>query len=131
MRKAQGLSLNYVVVGVIALVVLVVIVLVFTNRMRPFIHLPDNVPKTCKNYGGIWKETCGANEYSYIAVEDADEHAGYHCCVPKDFNARCRNRGGSVKPLGRNPNCEKVCGSNKVFESGKDSNGNPVCCCSS
>lgn len=33
-RKAQGLSLNYVIVGIIAVVILVVIVLIFTQGLR-------------------------------------------------------------------------------------------------
>ncbi|HDP74093.1 MAG TPA: hypothetical protein ENN46_04040 [Candidatus Woesearchaeota archaeon] len=36
MRKAQGLSLNFVIVGIIALVVLVVIILIFTGGFGNF-----------------------------------------------------------------------------------------------
>ena len=60
MRKAQGLSLNFVIVGIIALVVLVVIILVFTGGLGNFgggtseVRY-NNLKQECDDKGGEWQ----------------------------------------------------------------------------
>ncbi len=81
MKKAQGLSLNYVVVGVIGLVVLVVIILIFTSGMKNVKNTTGTTPPTCQELGGNWKKECNNEEREVLAVKDAIEHAGEVCCI--------------------------------------------------
>lgn len=47
-KKAQGLSLNTIVIAAIVLIVLVVLILIFTGRMGDFItNLLSETEKTC------------------------------------------------------------------------------------
>ncbi len=58
MKKAQGLSLGYVVVGIIAVVVLVVIILIFTGGMNNVINPVENISnQKCQTptSGCTWK----------------------------------------------------------------------------
>jgi len=59
MRKAQGLSMNYVIVGIIALVVLVVIIIIFVTGMREPSEFARGSPEyaaanACDTAGGVW-----------------------------------------------------------------------------
>ncbi len=61
MKKAQGLSMNYVIVGIIALVVLVVIILIFTTGMREPAEMSRDSPEyaarnACDLGGGVWSD---------------------------------------------------------------------------
>ncbi len=90
MKKAQGLSLNYVVVGVIALVVLVVIVLVFTSGMRKTNENLNQAVKNCKEFAqsgetAEWmtEEECKQQQNYRIIMnaKDQPDHMGMVCCV--------------------------------------------------
>ncbi|MDK2850006.1 MAG: hypothetical protein PWP03_173 [Candidatus Woesearchaeota archaeon] len=86
-KKAQGLSLNYVVVGVIALVVLLVIILIFTSGISPFHKTTLNLSnQKCEDIGH-WensKESCKDGEKPLTSgFSDALEpkNMGKICCV--------------------------------------------------
>jgi len=89
-KKAQGLSLNMVVIGAIALIVLVVILVIFLTNMRPMSKLPKTA-STCSQFTTVnpsytcspnkWTKSCpsGYDNYDkYIA--DATLHGGESCC---------------------------------------------------
>ena len=78
MKKAQGLSLGYVVVGIIAVVVLVVIILIFTGGIQPLNETADNITgQTCE---GQWREKCLDNEKQLLG-SFSDLEVGKVCCV--------------------------------------------------
>lgn len=83
MRKAQGLSLNYVVVGIIAVVVLVVIIMIFTGGMQPVGEEAENIMnKTCETMGGTWQDSCENGRTVYpTSSQDVMSHQGSVCCV--------------------------------------------------
>ncbi|HDP74094.1 MAG TPA: hypothetical protein ENN46_04045 [Candidatus Woesearchaeota archaeon] len=66
MKKAQGLSLNFVIVGIIALVVLVVVILIFTGGVTPVDKessdmLLASFTNQCEQLNGIVKELDDSN----------------------------------------------------------------------
>ena len=73
MKKAQGMSLNVIIVAVIALIVLIVLILIFTGKVKLF--------------GGT-------------ATETASQYTGQKCEIPGTNNEcmdeiPCKQRGGS------------------------------------
>jgi len=76
MKKAQGLSLNVIIVAVIALVVLIVLVVIFSGRAKFF---------------------------STTTSETAGQFTGDKCEIPGTLNycmgddIECRNRGGTFR----------------------------------
>ena len=62
-KKAQGLSLNTVIIAAIVLIVLVVLVMVFTGRMGGFTSgISDQTEKTCKEAGGKDDNGCAPDK---------------------------------------------------------------------
>jgi len=53
-KKAQGISLNVIVIAAIALLVMVVLILVFTGKIGNFTSNVD----VCENKGGVCRESC-------------------------------------------------------------------------
>ena len=80
MKKAQSLSINTVVVAAIALLVLVVLIAIFSGRMR---IVGGNV-RSCSVQKGECKETCDdVFEVPYPGTDCADREDGLTtCCVP-------------------------------------------------
>jgi hypothetical protein len=84
MKKAQGMSMNVIIIAVIALVVLIVLVLVFTGKTKFFgkqtsdtasqftgqrCAIPGTSNKcldetTCNNQGGAWTQAPVSGGYS-------------------------------------------------------------------
>jgi len=60
MKKAQGISINVIIIAVIALIVLVVIAVVFTGRFTIF----SRGVKSCEEKGGI----CVSYNKAYISA---------------------------------------------------------------
>ncbi|MDK2850007.1 MAG: hypothetical protein PWP03_172 [Candidatus Woesearchaeota archaeon] len=83
MKKAQGLSLGYVVVGIIAVVVLVVVILIFTGGMQPLNQqAQDLTNKKCEDVGGTWEVSCPEGQKQAMgAFADYKENIGKVCCV--------------------------------------------------
>ena len=71
-RKAQGISINTIIIAAIALIVLVVLVMVFTGRIGVF---SKGVGETaaCATLGGKCQtEPCNSNQEQIISALDCD-----------------------------------------------------------
>ena len=91
-KKAQGLSLNMVVIGAIALIILVVILVIFIGGMNPFKKQMKHAPcsqlknKNKQVSGCSWTDgsTCTSTNQedytAYVTPEDATAHTGQICC---------------------------------------------------
>jgi len=82
LKKAQGISINTIIVAAIALIVLVVLVVIFTGRMGQW----GISTKDCVLQGGRCAPECGSVDYGtedypieYTAWECKDE--GDICCI--------------------------------------------------
>ena len=101
-KKAQGISVNIIIIAAIALIVLVVLVAIFTGRMGMFGQKIAEINKPCAKYilkstittadggtkeetysDGSWKTECGNDEKQAIAVSDANQHPNQVCCLKK------------------------------------------------
>jgi len=84
MKKAQGISINTIIIAAIALIVLVVLIAVFTGRISLWGTGLDQAQtgKTCNEQGGAWRVECGPLEKSVYGVfTDAKDHQGQQCCI--------------------------------------------------
>ena len=78
-KKAQGISINVIIIAAIALIVLVVLVAIFTGRLAIF---SKEVAETGQDCEGTWEiEPCGEGFVEAFGARDADENLGKHCCV--------------------------------------------------
>jgi hypothetical protein len=77
-KKAQGMSLNVVVVAVIAIVILVVLIVIFSGKTRLFTKtLAD-----CEAKGGTCQRSCGIGEISHVGTNCASDPDGKtKCCA--------------------------------------------------
>ncbi len=88
-KKAEGLSLNYVIIGIISLVVLVVIILIFTSGITPFHKTTMNITNQKCEQIGHWEDSpdkCKNDEEPLTSgFLDALEpqNMGKVCCVKK------------------------------------------------
>ena len=90
MKKAQGMSMNVIIIAALALIVLVVLAVVFMNKMGGFVGESDS----CENNGGrcvydapLGSNPCGAYEVrrtgrNYMCPEIGGERG--ICCVGVD-----------------------------------------------
>ena len=75
-KKAQGLSLNTIIIAVIVLVVLVVLIVIFSGKLGDFNEV-SNCPGDCKK--GLTASCDGARR----VVMDCDKDKGLDtCCIP-------------------------------------------------
>ena len=81
-RKAQGLSLNTIIIAAIVLVVLVVLFLIFTGRMGSFAVGVDNTTKSrdCLSLGyyPVNEDSCNIGDRYFLPVEGLGP--GQVCC---------------------------------------------------
>lgn len=81
MKKAQGLSMNIIVMAAIALLILVILAIIFMGRMGVF----GQQVAACKNQGGNCRDACVSPEIEYgpasAACISADGAKPY-CCIP-------------------------------------------------
>ena len=81
-KRAQGLSLNVVIIGVILLIVLAVVLIIFNGGMGRFSSGTECPPNHCKN-----KQTdCNAQEYAIpmkCKLGSGGTSVGTYCCYPK------------------------------------------------
>lgn len=92
-KKAQGLSINVIIVAAIALIVLVVLVAIFTGKLGTFGEEVSDVGQTCTDfkstiddteYTAAWQSSsCDENQREIFTATDADDHIGQHCCLQK------------------------------------------------
>lgn len=97
MKKAQGLSMNVIIMAVIAIIVLVILVFVFRDRIA---MMQKNIDQTCVEQGGECaaatsgkaKYTCDNDKIKTIAkgckktgliapIGEEMKHSG-PCCLP-------------------------------------------------
>ena len=77
MRKAQGLSLNVIIIAAIALIVLVVISVIFASRSQIF----GTETRSCTNKGGTCRDDgCLDNEAKIGDSTNTD--CPNECCLP-------------------------------------------------
>jgi len=98
MKKAQGLSINVIIITVIALIVLVVLAAIFTGRIAIFGQRVGSIGNDCTNHwaevdgsqdqAGWQIESCEADEKEIFTALDANEFPGEHCCVTFEAGAR-------------------------------------------
>ena len=81
--KAQGISVNTIIIAAIALIVLVVLIAVFGGRMGLWGEGMDKATEGTKCTDvGSWKSECETGEEAaYGKFEDADKYPGLFCCV--------------------------------------------------
>lgn len=80
MKKAQGISINVIVVAAIALLVLVVLSVVFLGRFGIFTQQSAD----CENKGGrcvVGDCPTGTNSYSAWACPETTSGASQTCCI--------------------------------------------------
>jgi hypothetical protein len=92
-KKAQGISIDVIIVAAIALIVLVVLIAIFTGRFAIFGQKVAETGKECSAYtfieggvtygGGAWKASCATDEKLVTAVTDANKHPTEVCCLKK------------------------------------------------
>ena len=75
MKKAQGLSLNIVVIAVISLVVLIILIAIFTGKIGIF---GENL-KDCSSKGGKCVSRGQCESYQLISTATCSE--GEVCCM--------------------------------------------------
>ncbi len=78
MKKAQGMSMNVIIIAAIALIVLVILSVIFIGRMGAF----GAASKDCTKLGGTcYASPCSAQGLSPHPSADCDE--GQFCCTQK------------------------------------------------
>lgn len=83
--KAQGISINTIIIAAIALIVLVVLIAVFAGRMGIWGKELDDAEKAtkCTASNGRWASECepDVEEAVYGPFEDQDQNPGLTCCI--------------------------------------------------
>lgn len=84
LRKAQGLSMNVIIVAVLALLVLVIISVIFTSKMRSTRQSID----ACENNGGecVNKDIASDSEYEGIH----NDYCGGYDSITTQYE--CKNK---------------------------------------
>jgi len=80
MKKAQGMPMNVIIIAALALIVLVILAVVFMNKMGGFVKETD----TCVNNGGSCvdkSDGCGAYQREKTGDINYQCPKGKICCV--------------------------------------------------
>ena len=78
MKKAQGLSLNTIIIAALVIMVLVILILVFTGRMGNF----SSSSESCQAKGGRCDIDCDDGEMEGIGVLGGDcPSEDQICCI--------------------------------------------------
>lgn len=85
-KRAQGLSINVIIIVAIALIVLVVLIAVFTGRMGSFIGGVDTAQScssSCQAFGGAMgpASDVGSCNGRYVPGKFSDVTSGVCCCT--------------------------------------------------
>ena len=102
-KRAQGLSINVIIVAVIGLIILVVVIAMFTGRLGTFGEglgkATEGFEKTCGELGGaptvIDKDSACTDDKVEILSKDALPGSGKKCCRCKTWNGAANNGAGS------------------------------------
>ena len=90
-KKAQGLSINVIIIAAIALIILVVLIAIFTGRLGSFsagVSQTVTCENSCKAFGmddgDAGKSSCEQDRANrFVPGDYADVDLGC-CCVPKE-----------------------------------------------
>ena len=79
-NKAQGISMNVIIIAAIALIVLIILVSIFSGRMGLFNRdLTEQTKNTCEQRGGICADSC---QPGYVQSFGATcPNPGEICCI--------------------------------------------------
>ena len=77
MKKAEGLSLNMVIIAAIGIIVLIVVIILFTNQASD----TNSALQDCTAKGGKEATPPSKCESSELAIPMGDE-ANSYCCIP-------------------------------------------------
>ena len=81
-KKAQGLSLNTIIIAAIVLIVLVVLIMVFTGRMGWFHIGLFNATRPVQCDGQVIDTLPCPDEYPRLVIGNFDNVGpGQHCCM--------------------------------------------------
>ena len=87
MKKAQGISIETIIIAAIAVIVLIVLIAIFSGRLTLWGKDMDTVKnqKVCGagGFGGELKQICGDDQVTIINFKDAPQNPGLVCCVFK------------------------------------------------
>jgi hypothetical protein len=90
-KKAQGLTLNTIVVAALVLIVLVVLILIFTGQMQQWLESLQG-KSTCPAVGVVIRFDQSCNDpnaqpprrnYDVCMKQYTNVDDGYKCCVPQ------------------------------------------------
>lgn len=77
-KKAQGISINTIIIAAIALIVLVVLVMIFTGRMGAWVGGVDS----CINKGGECQTICTSEQTEITGTDCEKEDSNTpKCCM--------------------------------------------------
>jgi hypothetical protein len=85
-KKAQGMSLNVIIIAVIAIIILVVLIFIFTGKTRLF----SKTTTSCTGRGGQCVQGT-ACQPGYIAHAGTDCDEKEKCCVPFDVQEKTKS----------------------------------------
>lgn len=83
MKKAQGLSMNVIIIAAIALIVLIVVILIFTGKIRTFSGESDS----CTSRGGSCEMECELDCEAPTRSDECTQLGKNVCCI--DFRENC------------------------------------------
>ena len=81
MKKAQGLTLNTIIIAALVLLVLVILALIFTGRIQIF----GTESASCVTQGGSCEDLCGEGQTPFNAGRCSDEQV---CCIRTELATR-------------------------------------------
>ncbi len=83
-KKAQGISINAIILAAIALIVLVVLVAIFTGRLGGFITDvkggTGDSTQTCSAQSATFEPVDVCNSKKGITIASSDKEGGKICC---------------------------------------------------
>ena len=92
-KKAQGISVNVVIIAAIALIVLVVLIAIFTGRLGIFAGEVSEIGTDCADFKATvdgdevnaeWKSACDEGEKQIFTAKDANSYPGQECCIASE-----------------------------------------------
>lgn len=115
-RKAQGLSLNTIIIAVIVLIVLVILVMIFTGYTKKWGKDFGTASATCAPNGKVILKfptgDCNGH-YDDTADKFIDVDASHACCLPPQCSMPNECTSGNVCPSGSSP-ATGTCSSGRV-----------------
>lgn len=84
-KKSQGLPINVIIIAAIGLIVLIVILAIFSDKLR---FLSKNIAGTCQDEGGKCALKCDENFPRRVIAKGCDKTGNVNlneegpCCLP-------------------------------------------------